>query len=170
MKLCTKCKEEKDLNSFTKDKWNKDGLSQWCRPCKNASKAAWKERNKERVSEYDKQYSAEYRKENPEKVAESYADWAKRNRPLLNEKNRRREAAKENATPGWAEVETMKNVYLLAEEETRETGIAHHVDHIVPLTSDRVCGFHVACNLQVLTKFENLSKGNRWWPDMWDEE
>ena len=33
MKKCTKCKQEKELSSFTKDKSRKEGLQCWCRSC-----------------------------------------------------------------------------------------------------------------------------------------
>ena len=79
-----------------------------------------------------------------------------------------RKAAKRNATPSWANMDDILSFYEWAERLTNETGVAHQVDHIVPVQGKTVCGLHVPCNLQVITASSNASKGNRHWPDMWE--
>lgn len=71
-----------------------------------------------------------------------------------------RKAAKLQAMPAWADLESIKDVYAEARH------FSMHVDHIVPLQSPMVCGLHVWDNLQLLAPFENIAKGNRHWPDM----
>lgn len=47
----------------------------------------------------------------------------------------------------------------------KKAGEDLHIDHIVPICSDLVCGLHVPWNLAIIGRIENLSKSNTWWPD-----
>ena len=78
----------------------------------------------------------------------------------------KRRAIKLNATTEWGSNDAILEFYRMRDRMTELTGVAHHVDHIVPLNHPRVCGLHNEFNLQILPGLENLKKGNRSWPDM----
>ena len=67
----------------------------------------------------------------------------------------KRRAAKLERTPAWADLEKIKEIYRLAAE------LGMVVDHVVPLQGELVSGLHVHINLQLITAFENGSKGNK---------
>lgn len=46
MKVCSKCKIEKNLVSFNKDKYSSDGFSSQCKKCRNDNRKKWVSKNK----------------------------------------------------------------------------------------------------------------------------
>jgi len=62
--------------------------------------------------------------------------------------------------PTWSDRDGIRRVYEEAVRLTEETGIPHHVDHIIPLVHPDVCGLHIPANLQVLSADENWRKSN----------
>jgi hypothetical protein len=133
--------------------------------------------------ERHRKYSADYRERHPDRRREICAKYRKNNtqreriyrkiyaalnRDKLAAKSSYRRAAKVMATPPWANSEEIREIYGLAMRVTRDSGIPHHVDHIVPLISPIVCGLHCEANLWVMIGSQNQSKSNRYWPDMPD--
>ncbi len=72
----------------------------------------------------------------------------------------KRRASQKNAIPAWYDDEAVRQIYLEARKITSATGIPHHVDHIVPLQHEAVCGLHVQSNLRVMVGIENIKKSN----------
>jgi hypothetical protein len=99
-------------------------------------------------------YNAEYRAKNKAWLLAYYRDY-----------NAMKKAVIRVATPAWADRAEIKRIYKEAVLLTLATGEQYHVDHIVPIISDRVCGLHVPANLRIITESENCQKGNRWWPE-----
>lgn len=78
----------------------------------------------------------------------------------------RAQAAKQRALRGrrsapWANRRAIVAFYAEAQRLTRETGIPHEVDHIIPLLGKNVSGLHVENNLRVLPFEDNRRKSNR---------
>lgn len=113
-------------------------------------KYEWHEKNKEKRRLYYK----EYRKNNLSSIRRNASKYQKQNPEKCLHHTRLRQALKINATPKWADVEKIKEIYKKCPNDM-------HVDHIIPLKNNFVCGLHVENNLQYLTVFENLSKGNK---------
>ena len=142
----------------------------------------WKAKNKQKCAEYKKRYRSkpgvkEYEREKAREYYLAHIDdlrargskaakeWAKNNPFRRSCIEIARRTAKQRI-PKWANEFFISEVYELARKRTNMMGFVWHVDHIVPLTSKRVCGLHCEFNLQVIPGSANNAKGNRHWPDM----
>lgn len=113
-----------------------------------------------------KEYRKTYYKANAERIRVRRLQWAKDNPSKQRAQGARYKAAQLRATPPWADKALVQEFYDAAEFLGMVTGEWYHVDHIVPLRSKLVCGFHAQQNLAVIPGAENCSKSNRHWPDM----
>jgi hypothetical protein len=179
MKTCKTCKEHKSKELFSKSSSSKDSLDIYCKSCRNIMSRKWKKSNKKSITDYNAKYyldNSDYEKErtavwlknNPDKVRKSNRlackKWAANNKDMVNARAAKRRAIKLKALPKWLtkeELEQIKELYLIAEMFKLYTGEEYHVDHIVPLQGENVCGLHVPWNLQVIPAKENLSKSNK---------
>ena len=96
-----------------------------------------------------------------EKLIEYGKQHYEKNKHLYVARLNKRRAAKFSATPLWADLNAIKNIYKQSRQVSVETGVLHHVDHIVPLQGKNVCGLHVEYNLQIIPAKQNLSKANK---------
>lgn len=104
--------------------------------------------------------SKRYAANNPEKRKDSCSIYYLANKTRCKERKHKYRAASLMATPAWS------SQFLRSEMQRLGSYLSLSVDHIVPLQSDFVCGFHCHTNMQLITRSENSSKGNRYWPDM----
>lgn len=156
-KICNSCREDKHLSAFYRDKSKKDGLRHNCKDCHNFSKKQHYNENKEQYSEKAKVYYIN----NKDKLKNSMNLWRENNKDKDAAKTALRRANKKQATPTWVDKVKIKLIYKKAKWLEKLTGLKYHVDHIIPLQGENVCGLHCWANLQILEASLNISKGNK---------
>lgn len=176
-KICSVCRLDLDCSLFHKSKATRDGLQSTCKKCHGFRKEyskAYREANKAQIAAANKKWrednkdhikvrvSAKY-KENAEVHRLKRQEHYSRNRAAYLHYSKLRKYRISCASPRWltrAMLHQIRDVYKESRRLTDTTGIAHEVDHIVPLNGETVCGLHVPWNLRVLTKEENMRKFN----------
>lgn len=172
------CKECHIANSKKRYEANREKISQ-------QQKIRYQNSREEKAK-----YNKEYRKDNIEQIQTQKAAYREANREQLKEKQRafkianpdyqkryeqanadkmraktaKRRALKLSATPTWLttdQIFQIESIYKESIQLEHQTGTPHHVDHIIPLQGENVCGLHVPWNLRAIPAKENLSKSNK---------
>ena len=149
------------LNEERRDKWaNDEGFRNKMKAMQadyikrteyynSETRKRWLDNNKDKLSEYGK------------RSRERHAGSAK----YLGYLYRRRKRA---AMPAWTDRDAIKAMYAKMARMNRLAGrdkpglCAFHVDHIIPLHNDNVCGLHVPENLRIVRASDNIRKSNKW--------
>lgn len=69
-----------------------------------------------------------------------------------------------HAIPSWCtseDLRAIKALYAQCRKISKDTGVKHEIDHIIPLRGKNVCGLHVLENLRIMDKKKNRTKGNK---------
>lgn len=135
-----------------------------------ASRIKYEELNKEKIDSYRNSDSfkkaavkraTEYNKNNPDKRKVTSAKYSKNNPHKSLMAVMRRNARKLQSTTKWNNETFVECLYSVAAMLNKYGNEKYHVDHIVPLRHELVCGLHTYDNLRVITAKENLKKGNK---------
>lgn len=116
MKKCSSCKEYKNIEKFGNNASKPDGLSDWCKPCKEEYDKEYYRKNSEKVRLRRRKY---YYK-NQEKALKYNSTYSAENKDLLCKK--RKEYYKNNK-------ESIVKKKAMCREETRKKGV-YKITHI----------------------------------------
>lgn len=162
MKTCPRCLQVQPREAFSLNRARVDGLSVYCKKCfqayrevKGYDAARWA-LNKESEQQRNQAYrqTPEARKRHAERKAVLRPKHSARIRAW----NAARKKHIARATPAWADLKAIEEIYVAANTMRAACGVEVHVDHVVPLRGRNVCGLHVADNLQLLSWNDNLTK------------
>jgi hypothetical protein len=119
-----------------------------CVKCHEEKSAVWRLNNKKR----HKEMTEAWRSNNPEEAARSQL----RRTRIRNSRVRLSSICADMP----AVRDSINNIYDTAKKISEKSGVDIHVDHIIPLAAENVCGLHVPWNMQITTAHYNCSKQN----------
>lgn len=168
LRACKTCGEEKPHEMFNKNKKCEFGITHKCKVCFNQEKRdVYYPKHKEKIRATQKR-STEKRRLLGKDVNKPSREYNKRNPQYKRFYAAQRKSHVKLATPSWLTAEhkqDIKALYDLRDKLGNLCNSSYHVDHIVPLRGENICGLHVPWNLQILESSLNLAKRNTYIPD-----
>lgn len=167
--ICSKCKEDKSCDLFSKRYDRPKGYQSRCKDCEKEYRLLNKDKIHkrniaflERNQGYSKSYWAIYKKEKAKEIREYRKKYYNNNKHKTTCLVNKRKAIKSKTLLSLeGNVDRIEQIYKIAKRLEEIFGIKFHVDHILPVNGQGFNGLHCWWNLRVITSHTNLSKGNR---------
>ncbi len=160
MKICTRCKVEKNLSCFSKRTKSKDGLSFKCRECASILNKKWFKRGT-RDPVKNSVNAKNWRKNNRKHINEYQREYAHKNPLFRRIRFQKRKARKLLAGGSFNKrdidflLKSQKNRCISCPESLKR---GYHIDHIIPLSKG---GSNDRKNIQLLCQPCNNQKYNK---------
>ena len=169
-KICKKCSDLKNINSFSKNPKNKDGLMSYCKNCNSQRVNNWRKNNLEVEREYRRRYSKDRKAQDSlfkltinirSLILCSY----KRSCKGVYKKARKTENILGCTIPEF--IEHLKSLFteVMTLENNGQCEECWHIDHKIPISSAKteedIIRLNHYTNLQPLWRDDNLSKGKK---------
>lgn len=149
--------KNKDKYKERAEKWRTENVSHY-----RASKKEYLSREDVKIAARIR--AKEWKEKNLERKRLADKNWRENNVDKKRSYQAFRRAKVKQATPPWLTKEHRQQIALVYKEALRlseDSGVLHHVDHIVPLNGRRVSGLHVPWNLCAIPASENHKKSNK---------
>lgn len=165
--ICCDCKVAKPYTSYSKGN-SLNGTNAKCKECTSRYNKAYNASPGKKAKSRD--LTRKWVANNRLRHSKSMSSWAKSNPHKRAASTAKRNALKLKATVKWADKHLIEELYAESAQLSYETGVKHHVDHIIPLQGRDeygepfICGLHVPNNLQILTAKENVAKRSLYIP------
>lgn len=185
---CGKVNREEYLSKYNKSKWKKVLADPVLHAKNKLAGNKYRDKNKDAINKKKREVNStpegkakqkvridRWNRNNPGVAAKRMAEWVKNNRERYNKSARERgkrqgyphqrkhEVRKREALIKTSCDKSIKAIYKKCKAIIEETGIDHHVDHIIPLA---IGGAHHQENLRIITAEENLSKHSKYDPSL----
>jgi hypothetical protein len=159
VRICIKCSDKKEENLFHFNTSAKK-YNNVCSDCWHKNRNESNANNLERNTAVKKAWA----KRNKNKVIEARKKWKEENIGKVKADKARQKERVKQATPKWLsplQLAAIEHAYFMADLRSQCFDDRYHVDHVIPLRGENVCGLNVPWNLEVIKASENLQKGNK---------
>lgn len=181
-KKCTSCKNEKLYKYFYFDFKQNNCCTSMCKVCTKKRVTNYRKKNKELINKKKREISKKkwalglftdeqkkeradqvrkWRIKNKEHLRKYNKNYKKKNKALCKSLALKRRSKLLSQKNTKKELEEIQEIFNLISFLESFTGEKLHLDHIIPLQNDKVCGLNSPRNMQILTYKENLFKSNK---------